>query len=109
MAELYQSILPNSKCIGEPTEDEIRRAQHRARKLSKAAYDKDGLLKIDGKRRIPNNALELKLKAMIEGHCGISGHRGEDIVENIVCGKFSWEGMKQDVREFKQECSHCII
>lgn len=108
VAALYKSIVPNSKRIAEPIEDEIRWAQHCVRRPAKAPYDKDGLLITAGKILIPNNAFELKLKAMIEGHCGIARHWGNDIVENIVCGSFSGKDAKQDVLEFTQECLHCI-
>lgn len=105
----YNSITPSTAHISEPIEDQERPKQQNRKGASRATLDEDGFVRINQKMWVPDDANKLKLRIIIEGHCGSAGHRRKDAVENIVCGDFEWRDIKRDVREFAKECPHCIV
>lgn len=57
---------------------------------------------------IPNEANDLKLRIVIDAHCGDRGHRAYDSTLEVVKRTNWWTEMKGDVEEFTQVCIHCI-
>lgn len=74
-----------------------------------AIKDMNEFWKVERKVWILEDANELKLKILIDGHRGGAGHRGKEPIKNSVCKKFEWVNRKVDVHEFVQGRLHYII
>lgn len=55
---------------------------------------------------IPDNAIELRMRLCIIGHCGRGGHRGADTTHKNILPKFYWNTMKRDISVFCNTCLH---
>lgn len=58
---------------------------------------------------IPEDADELTLKILIDGHCGGASHREKRATGNTVRENLEWMTQAIDVLEFVQDCLHCVI
>lgn len=108
IAALFKGIVPGTEELKAPLESEVREAQRLEDPPVKPVEDTDGLWKIDGRTWIPKNVDHLKLKILIEGHCGGARHRRKEATRNILREGFEWDCQKGDVNEFVQNCWYCI-
>ena len=58
---------------------------------------------------IPDCDAELKLRILIAGHTGMSGHRGIQTTANNVKEHFYWTKMDTDIDSFVRSCLHCLL
>ncbi len=57
---------------------------------------------------IPEADKTLKLRVLIAGHTGITGHRGWRTTKATVQAHFWWKGLARDVESFVKSCIHCL-
>jgi hypothetical protein len=90
-----------------PTKDDLKAAQDEQEYIPGNLDLVDNLLEKREKIWVPTR--ELQIRIMIIAHCSRSGHRGGDTTAQIVLGKFWWQTVVEDCRQFVQNCLHCSI
>ena len=94
-----------------PTEDVVREEQYKLGKNISKSIEKhsNGLLYVEDKIWVPDDAAELQLQILVAGHCRIKGHRGLDSTYHTILKEFLWKGLKEDIKDFMRKCMHCIL
>lgn len=93
-----------------PSRDEILEAQRiGSKRNSDFTSDDDGLLRINDKVWIPDEADELKMKLLIVAHAGQAGHRGGEATCASLREVFTWTGIVTDVKDFVANCLLCVL
>lgn len=57
---------------------------------------------------LPRTDNSIKLRVMIAGHTGISGHRGYRTTQKNIGNHFWWQGRDEDIESFTKSCLHCL-
>jgi transposase InsO family protein len=50
----------------------------------------------------------LRLRLLVVGHSGASGHRGVLATHALLARHFTWPGMRDDINAFVASCLHCL-
>jgi transposase InsO family protein len=99
-----------------PTVASIRRAQAELTDADIAGLDlhrKDinrtqGVLVDAANRVFVPDKYHLRLRLCVVAHQGLGGHRGSDTTTHWLTAKFTWPGIKDDIRVFCSGCLHCL-
>lgn len=94
-AALYQSIFRAAAAINKLAQNKITRDQNIQRHPTRATRTSERVVLINSFIPILQDANELKLKIMFNGHCQSSGHWSKRGRENIVSKIYWWKEMKQ--------------
>lgn len=109
IAALYKDIVPTASAIKQVNVGDILEEQTKYKPTEVLEKDENGLYKKESSIWIPDEATNLKLRIVVEGHCGERGHRAYEATLEAIKETYWWSNIKQDVREFTQACIHCII
>lgn len=91
-----------------PASEAIRQARDRtAARDTTMQRNAEGLLTVEGKTWIPDEAEELIVRLLIMGHCGARAHRGADVLYEILRSEFAISGLKQLSEQFVNDCLFC--
>lgn len=74
-----------------------------------AALDEDGLVRVNNKIWVPDEADHLKLKLLTVAHAGQAGHRGVDATAASLREEFTWRKIQIDAKDFVSNCLLCIL
>ena len=58
---------------------------------------------------VPKDEDKLKLRIMIAGHAGLSGHRGYKTTQRNIKNHFWWKNIDAEIKAFCLSCIHCLI
>lgn len=102
---------PDSPDFKWPSSKEIQELQKKHSEEAPSAADKtDSPLRlVKGAERIPNEAVELKLRYMTIAHAGSSGRHGADSTWHALRKEFYWTEQREDVRRFVSSCLLCLF
>lgn len=109
IAALFKDITPTMEETVPVSIEEVKQLQSKQKHPSGTKLDADGVCMHDHQIWIPTEANDVKLRIIVEAHCGDQGHRAYDATLEIVQHTYWWTEMKCDVKEFIQACIHCII
>lgn len=109
IAALYQDIVPTAASRATINIEDIKREQANNPATETNVQHKDGIMYKDNTIWIPEKAKDLKLRIVVEAHCGERGHRAHASTLEVISSQYWWTGLKEDVREFTQACIHCIV
>jgi transposase InsO family protein len=91
-----------------PVAADIARAQEEHRAVApEGAVEIEGLLRVDGKVWLPAEARELVQRVFIVAHCGLQGHRGEQVMVAAIQAKFEMARLRPAVGRFIRACLLC--
>ena len=71
-----------------------------------AISNSDGLITVNNRLGIPDDASDLQWKLLITDHCGHAGYRGVDSNIASLNKEFYWSSMKDDAAMFVSNCIH---
>lgn len=94
-----------------PSLADIQTAQARSKLLAPQSFTKkEGVTQNKaGIIYIPKDEDKLKLRIMIAGHAGLSGHRGYTTTQRNIKNHFWWPKIDEEVKAFCLSCLHCLI
>ena len=71
--------------LGLPTDEEVRAVRMKTGQASPKVFSKrNGLVTVNVRRWLPQDAHDLQLRTIIHAHCGDAGNRGASATESIV-------------------------
>lgn len=101
--------MPASDPVDSVTTEEIKHEQHQHTAPREDVKDAHGIYIVKKRIWIPASVTKLKLRIAVDADCGERGHRAFAATIYIISQNYWWTEMKQNIREFTQSCTHCIV
>lgn len=108
-AALYKDIVPAAATRTIINIKDVKRKQEYYFETETSIQHKDCIMYSDSNIWMPEKTEELKLRIIVEAHCGERGHRVHASTLKVISSQCWWTGLKEDVREFIQTCIHCLL
>ena len=83
--------------------------EYKAKAPKNAILNDGGILVIKNAVWIPEDCIDLKLRLLTIAHAGNAGHRGSDPTWHALRERFTWVGLRDDVRSFVSSCLLCVL
>ena len=83
--------------------------QYYEKKPKESSTDDNGLVVMNGRMWVPEDAEDLQWRLLITAHCGSAGHRGIESTRSVLHEQFTWQGLYTDTMLFVSNCIHCLM